>query len=208
MQQNEKVDWFHIFLVAILFAVFVWSVINPNDFFTWILEMLPVPIGLTVLAVTYKRFRLTDLAYILICVHAIILLVGAHYTYAQVPLFNWIKAAFELSRNHYDRVGHFAQGFVPAILAREVFIRTSPLKGGKWLFFTVICVCLSISAVYELIEWAVAAISGTAAEAFLGTQGDVWDTQKDMALALLGAIAAQLLLAKLHDLQLKRQTVS
>ena len=208
MQQNEKVDWFHIFLVAILFAVFVWSVINLNDFFTWILEMLPVPIGLTVLAVTYKRFRLTDLAYILICVHAIILLVGAHYTYAQVPLFNWIKEAFELSRNHYDRVGHFAQGFVPAILAREVFIRTSPLKSGKWLFFTVICVCLSISAVYELIEWVVAAISGTAAEAFLGTQGDVWDTQKDMALALLGAIAAQLLLAKLHDLQLKRQTVS
>ena len=142
--------------------------------------------------------------YWLILLHAIILMIGGHYTYAEVPLFNLIRDKFELSRNHYDKVGHFAQGFIPAIIAREILIRTSPLKPGKWLLFIVVCVCLAISAVYELIEWWVAVVSGTAADAFLGTQGYVWDTQSDMALALLGALTALVLLGKYHDRQLQK----
>ncbi|MBN1457402.1 MAG: DUF2238 domain-containing protein, partial [Sedimentisphaerales bacterium] len=183
MDQNAKIDRLNISLIIILAIVFVWSVTRPNDMFTWFLEMMPIPLGLIVLAATYRKFRLTPLAYVLIWIHAVILLVGAHYTYAQVPLFDWIRDAFDLSRNHYDRLGHFAQGFIPAVLAREVLLRTSPLRKGKWLFFIVVCVCLSISACYELIEWLVAVFTGTAAEAFLGTQGDQWDTQIDMALA-------------------------
>ena len=190
---------FHWGLLAGLGVVFIWSVIRPVDFFTWVLEAAPAVIGVLVVVCTYERFRLTNLAYFLIWVHAVILLVGAHYTYAQVPLFDWIREAFELSRNHYDRLGHFAQGFVPAILAREVLLRKSPLVKGKWLFFVVVSVCLAISAFYELLEWSVAALTGTAAEAFLGTQGDVWDTQKDMALALLGAMTALFTLGGVHN---------
>jgi putative membrane protein len=199
VDQNAKIDRLNISLITTLAIVFVWSVIGPYDMFTWVLEMAPIPLGLIVLAATYRRFRLTGLAYILIWIHALILLVGAHYTYAEVPLFDWIRDTFDLSRNHYDRLGHLAQGFIPAILAREVLLRISPLKKGKWLFFIVVCVCLSISACYEIIEWLVAATTGTAAEAFLGTQGDPWDTQTDMALALIGAIISQLVLARLHD---------
>jgi putative membrane protein len=159
------------------------------------------------LAVTYRRFPLTPLTYVLIWIHAVILIVGGHYTYAEVPLFDWIRDVLGLSRNHYDRVGHFAQGFVPAILAREVLVRTSPLRPGGWLFFLVGCVCLSISALYELVEWWAALLtSPETGTAFLGTQGDVWDTQWDMFLALVGSIAAQLALSRFHQGQLDQMS--
>jgi putative membrane protein len=193
------------FLGALLFVlslVFVWSAIRPHDYFTWFLEVLPVIIALPILIFTYKKFPLTSLVYGFILLHAIILMVGGHYTYAEVPLFNWLKDTFDLSRNYYDRVGHVAQGFVPAMVAREILLRKNIVKQGAWLFFIVCSICLSISACYEFIEWWVAVGSGAAAEAFLGTQGDVWDTQWDMFLALIGAIVAQLLLAKIHDKQM------
>lgn len=182
-----------------LLGIFIWSSINPHDYFTWFLEVLPVIAGAVILASTFRKFRLSPLAYVLIWAHAVILMIGGHYTYAEVPAFNWLRDSFELSRNHYDRVGHFAQGFVPAIISREILLRRSPLKQGKWLFFIVLCVCLSISASYELIEWFVAELTGTAADAFLGAQGDVWDSQWDMFLALTGAITALLALGKTHD---------
>lgn len=188
--------------LAVLLGVIVWSAINPLDRLTWWLEALPVLIVLPLLAVTYSRFPLTPLSYALIWVHCLILLIGAHYTYAEVPPFNWLRDFFDLGRNHYDRIGHFAQGFVPAIVARELLLRTSPLRPGRWLFVIVALSSLGISAAYELIEWAAAAVSGEAAEAFLGTQGDNWDTQKDMALALIGAVSAQLSLARIHDRQI------
>lgn len=166
--------------------------------------MLPALLGVIVLLVTYNKFRFTNLAYFLMWMHAIILIVGGHYTYAEMPLFNWFRDTFELNRNYYDRLGHFAQGFFPAIIAREILLRLSPLKTGKWLFFIVVCIGLSISAFYELIEWWVAAATGSAAEAFLGTQGDVWDTQWDMFLALFGAIFSQLTLGGVHDKKLQK----
>ena len=159
-------------------------------------------LALPILAYTYRRFPLTDLTYVLIAVHAVILMVGGHYTYARVPLFDWIRDAFDLSRNHYDKVGHFAQGFVPAIIGREILLRKSPLQPGKWLAFIVVSICLAISAVYELIEWVVAELTASGAEDFLGTQGDVWDTQKDMAYCLAGVIIALILLSRFHDRQL------
>jgi putative membrane protein len=186
--------WFTIF-----FAVLIWSGINPHDYYTWLLEVSPALIGLAILAATYKRFQLTELTYWLILIHCIILMVGGHYTYARVPLFNWIRDTFELSRNHYDKVGHFAQGFIPAVIIREILIRKSPVTSGKWLFFIVVSICLALSAFYEFIEWWVAVLSGTAAEAFLGTQGYVWDTQSDMFLALLGSIISLIVFGKLHD---------
>ncbi len=195
---------FHFFLLASLLLVGLWSVIQPHDLFTWYLETFPAFIGLAVIFATYRRFRLTDLAYFLIAVHCVILFVGGHYTYAEVPLFNWIRDAFHFSRNHYDRLGHFWQGFGPAIVAREVIIRTSPLKKGKWLFFLCFCFCLALSACYELLEWRVAVGTGSASDAFLGTQGDPWDTQEDMATAAVGAIVTLLLLPKIHDRLLKK----
>lgn len=186
-----------------LLVILVWSAINPHDYFTWFLEVLPAVAGFVLLAATYRNFRFTTLAYTLMWVHAVILMVGGHYTYAEVPLFNWIRDSFGFSRNHYDRVGHFAQGFVPAIISREILLRKSPLNQGKWLFFIVLCICLSISAFYELIEWFVAEATGTSAEAFLGTQGDVWDSQWDMFLALTGTVTAQLSLRTTHDKHLK-----
>ena len=203
---KPRYDRYPHMLWVLLIPVYLWSVVCPADWYTWALEMLPVVIGLCVLIPTYNRFRLTNMTYTLIWVHAVVLLVGAHYTYAGVPLFDWIQDVFDLSRNHYDRLGHFVQGFVPAIIAREVLIRTSPLKNSKWLPITVVSVCLSISAVYELLEWAVAVISGTAADAFLGTQGDVWDTQKDMALCLVGSVVSLMLLSRWHDKQLSKIT--
>lgn len=184
--------------------VFVWSAIKPHDYFTWFLEVFPAIIAAPILALTYRRFPLTSLAYVLIAIHAMILMVGGHYTYAEVPLFNWLRDTFHLARNNYDRVGHFAQGFVPALLAREILLRTTPLKPGKMLFFLVVCVCLAISASYELFEWAVAEATGEAADSFLGTQGDVWDTQKDMAWALCGAVVSLLTLSRWHDRMLMR----
>ena len=181
---------------------FLWSLIHPHDYFTWILEVFPAIIGTIVLVVIYPRFRFTNLVYTLIAAHMVILMIGGHYTYAEVPLFNWIRDTFGFSRNHYDRLGHFAQGFVPAMIAREVFLRRSPLRRGKWLIFVVLSVCLSISAMYELVEWSTAVLSGSAADAFLGTQGDVWDTQKDMTFALAGAMVALLTMTRWQDREL------
>ena len=171
---------------------------------TWVLEVFPIFLALPLLVATAKRFPLTPLAYRLLFVHALILMVGGHYTYAKVPLGFWVQDALHLGRNHYDRLGHFAQGFVPAIVAREVLLRRSPLQRGKWLAFLVVCVCLALSATYELIEWLAAVLGGSAADAFLGTQGDVWDTQWDMFMALIGAISSLLLLSRVHDRQLAR----
>ncbi len=195
---------FFALLSATLLALFVWSGITPRDRLTWVLEVAPVVIGVAILAATYPRFQFTRLVYVLVCLHAVILLIGGHYTYAEMPLFNWLRDTFNLARNHYDRLGHFAQGFFPAIIVRELLLRLSPLRPGKWLFAIVTCVCLAISALYELIEWWTALATGSAATAFLATQGDVWDTQWDMFLALAGAVASQVVLAPFHDRALKR----
>lgn len=190
-------------MIAVL-AVLVWSGIAPKDRATWYAEVAPVLIGLPILLATFRRHPLTPLLYWLIAIHCVILVVGGRYTYAEVPLGDWMQEWFGFARNHYDRIGHFAQGFVPAILAREVLLRATPLRRGGWLFYLVLCVCLSFSAFYELVEWTAAEAAGQGAEAFLGTQGDEWDAQKDMLLALVGAIAAQLTLAPWHDRQLAR----
>jgi len=186
-------------LLVVGAALLVWSGIAPADRTTWILEVFPIFIAVPVLLATARRFPLTPLAYRLIFVHALILMLGGHYTYAQVPLGFWMQRVFGFTRNHYDRIGHLAQGFVPAIIAREILVRRSPLRPGKWLFVIVLCVCLAISACYEFIEWWSALIGGSGADAFLGTQGDPFDTQADMLMALIGAFAAQLLLARRHD---------
>lgn len=190
--------------LAVGLGAVVVSGIGPYDRFTWLLEVLPILLAAPLLIATYRRFPLTPLAYVLLAVHAAILALGGHYTYARVPLGDWVRDAFELARNPYDRIGHFAQGFVPAILAREVLLRCSPLVPGRWTCFLVTCVCLAVSAFYELVEWWVALASGEGAHEFLGTQGDVWDTQWDMALALAGAGVAQVLLGRLHGRQLAR----
>ena len=189
-------------LLGIVLTVFVWSGIEPHDRFTWFLEVAPVLIGLPIVIATGRRFPLTPLLYVLLTIHAVILMVGGKYTYAEVPAGFWVQDLLGLERNHYDRLGHFAQGFVPAILAREILWRRSPLRGSRWLGFVVVSICLAFSAFYELIEWWTAAASGEAADAFLGTQGDPWDTQWDMFLALLGALSALLLLRRVHDRQL------
>jgi len=189
--------------LAVYFLVLIWSGINPKDYFTWLLEVFPALVGLFIMAVTYNKFRLTPLTYFLVLIHSIILMVGGHYTYAEVPLFNWIRDTFDMARNNYDKIGHLAQGFIPAVIAREILLRLEIVVKKGWLSFIVICICLAISAFYELIEWWAALLSGEAAEAFLGTQGYVWDTQSDMALALLGAILSLLLLAKIHDNQIR-----
>jgi putative membrane protein len=191
-------------LLAATMAVLIWSGIRPHDRYTWWLEVGPVLLGVPVLVATYRRFPLTPLLYRLLFLHALVLMVGGRYTYARVPLGFWAQEAFGFARNHYDRLGHFAQGFIPAMLARELLRRRTPLPPGGWLFFLVTCVALAFSAFYELVEWWTAAASGTAAEAFMGTQGDVWDTQWDMFLALVGAVIAQLLLSRVHERQLAR----
>lgn len=178
------------------------SLVRPHDYFTWLLEVAPVFLALGLLIPTFRRFRFTPLVYRLVFLHACVLTLGAHYTYAEVPLGHWVKDALGLARNHYDRLGHLSQGFFPAIVCREVLLRTSPLRRGKMLSFLVTCVCLAFSALYELIEWWTSVLSGPDADDFLGTQGDVWDTQWDMFLCLLGAIASQLALSRAHDRQL------
>jgi len=198
---------YHIILLSSFVALLILSAIKPHDYFTWFLEVIPAIIGSAILVAVYRKFKFTNLTYSLIWVHALILIVGGHYTYAEVPLFNWLKEVLDLSRNHYDRVGHLAQGFIPAIVAREILLRTSPLRPGKWLFFIVVCICLAISSSYELIEWGVAEITGRAADAFLGTQGDVWDTQWDMLLAFCGAIISLVVLSGVHDRQLKEMSI-
>ena len=186
------------------FGVLLWSVIEPKDLNTWFLEVFPALIGFGVLAWTYKSFPLTPLLYTLILFHSIILMVGGHYTYAEVPLFDTLKEMFDMSRNNYDKVGHFTQGFVPVMIAREITIRKEVFKSRGWMNFFIVCFVLAFSAFYELIEWTVAMISGEGAEAFLGTQGYVWDTQSDMAWALFGAVVGLLLLSRYHDKQLER----
>ncbi|MBT4510955.1 MAG: DUF2238 domain-containing protein [Chloroflexi bacterium] len=201
-------EWYRrheaLLLLCIAAICLALSAINPYDRVTWWLEIFPILLGAPVLILTFRRFPLTPLLYRLLLIHALILMLGGHYTYARVPIGFWFQDIFDLSRNHYDRFGHLAQGFIPAILAREVLLRTSPLVRGKWLFAVVLSVCLAFSAFYEMIEWWAAIAGGSSAEAFLGTQGDVWDTQWDMFLALCGALAAQLFLASYHDRALQR----
>lgn len=187
---------------ALYAGVLIWSAIAPKDYFTWFLEVLPALVALPLLVLTRRRFPLTPLAYWLILAHAVILMVGGHYTYAEMPLFDRLREVFHWQRNNYDKVGHFAQGFVPAILAREILLRLGVIRGRGWLAFLVVCFCLALSAAYELVEWGVAVASGDAAVAFLATQGDPWDTQSDMAWALVGALCALGLLSRWHDRQL------
>lgn len=182
----------------------IWSGINPKDQFIWFLEVLPAMIGFVVIALTYQSFRLTPLLYILVLLHCIILMIGGHYTYADVPFFDYLKEFFDFSRNNYDKLGHLAQGFVPALIAREIIIRKRLINGKYWRSFFIVSFCLAFSAFYELLEWWVAVLSETGAAAFLATQGYVWDTQSDMGWALLGAILALLTLSRLHDRQLSR----
>jgi len=194
-----------VYWLLIFFTVLAWSAYHPADSYTWWLEVIPALVAVVILILTYPRFPLTPLLYQLILLHCIVLMIGGHYTYAEVPLFNWMQEWFDWSRNHYDKVGHFVQGFVPAMIARELMIRlqiTCPTK-TYWRNFLIVTVCLAISAFYELIEWWVALLSDQAAEAFLGTQGYVWDTQSDMGFALMGAISALILLGRVHDKQLK-----
>jgi len=188
-----------LFLLCGFAIVLVWSVIHPHDYFTWVLEIFPAILALAALVLTYRRFQFTTFVYTLIFLHACILFIGGHYTYAEVPLFSWIRDHFHLARNDYDRVGHFAQGFVPALVAREVLLRQKIVLRRGWLFFIVLSICLAVSAAYELLEWRIAVASGTAADAFLGTQGDPWDTQEDMATAAVGALAALLFFSRWHD---------
>ena len=201
MKSNRK---FHLILLAILLSILIWSVINPKDLFTWFLEVLPVLIGVMVLIYIYPKYKFSNFVYVLITIEAIILIVGGHYTYAEMPVFNWVRDTFGLSRNYYDGLGHFAQGFIPAIIAREVLIRNEVISKKKYLFFIVICICLAISASYELIEFGVAKFTGNSAEAFLGTQGDIWDTQWDMLMALIGSITSLSLLSTYHDKKLNQ----
>lgn len=191
-------------LLAIVATALAVSAVGPTDRLTWWLEVLPVLIGASLLVLTVRRFPLTNLLYVLIACHALILILGAHYTYAKVPLGDWVRDLFDLTRNPYDRFGHFVQGFVPAIIVREILLRKSPLERGGWLFFLVFSVCTAFSACFELIEWLTAIIGGGSAEAYLATQGDEWDTQWDIFLALCGSLIAQLTLARPHDRALAR----
>jgi len=195
-----------IVLLSVTVGALILSGIQPYDRTTWLLEVFPILLGLPVLALTCRRFTLTPLLYRLIFLHALILILGGYYTYARVPLGFWAQDLLGLSRNHYDRLGHLAQGFIPSMIARELLLRTSPLRPGKWLFFLALCSCLALSAFYEIIEWQAAVVLGQSADEFLGTQGDPWDTQWDMFLAGLGGAAALLTLGRRHNLQIARVT--
>ena len=203
---DRRLLWF----CCLLMPVMVWSLIRPHDYFTWVLEVTPALVGVPLMIVVQKRFPLSSLLLVLLWLHCVVLIVGGHYTYALVPLGEWAKDWFSWTRNNYDKLGHFTQGFVPAVLTREILLRTSPLrdrgdgKPSRWLGFLVVSVCLAFSAFYELVEWLTAVMSGEAADAFLGTQGDPWDTQTDMAWALVGAIVALPVLSRWHDRSLKK----
>lgn len=200
----DRADGLPVVLLGLDLAALAVSGIHPKDRLTWWLEVAPFLLALPVLVATYRRFRLTALVYVLIALHACVLFLGGHYTYAEVPLGFWAQKAFGLARNDYDRVGHFFQGFVPAMVTREVLLRMTPLRRGAWLSFLVVSVCLAISALYELVEWGAAVTLHQGAEAFLGTQGDPWDTQEDMATALVGAVLALVVFSRIHDRQLAR----
>jgi putative membrane protein len=191
-------------LLILTVVLFIWSAINPFEYFTWFLEVLPALIGIILLIVTFKRFRFTNLVYILIFLHCAILIIGGHYTYAEVPLFDWIQETFSQSRNNYDKVGHFAQGFVPAMIIREILIRKNVVRSNKWLNFVVVCIAMAISVTYEFIEWAVSLGTGEGGDAFLGTQGYIWDTQSDMLYATVGAIFALIFMSKIHYRQIEK----
>lgn len=195
-----------VLLIIAIAPIAIWSAIAPHDRLTWWLETTPALLGLVILAVTFRRFSFTSLVYVAIFFHMTILFIGGHYTYAEVPFFHTIAEFFGRSRNDFDRVGHFAQGFVPALIAREILIRNRVVNGKRWLAFIVICACLALSATYELVEWLAALVLGQNAEAFLGTQGDMWDTQIDMFLAVVGASVSLLLLSTVHDKQLDQQS--
>jgi putative membrane protein len=180
------------------------SAIRPHSYGTWFLEVLAAVIAAPILVLTYRRFPLSPLAYRLILLHAVILMIGGHWTYAEVPAGDWVRDTLGLARNPYDRLGHLAQGFVPAIIAREILLRRTPLRPGRWLFALVVCAVMAVSAFWELFEWWSALIGGDSADDFLGTQGDIWDTQWDMFMAMIGAIVSQLLLSRVHDRQLAR----
>ena len=197
---DRRLTWF----LVLLAPVVVWSWVGPHDRFTWWLESAPAVVGVPLIVVLQKRFPLSSLLLVLIWLHCVLLLTGGHYTYALVPLGEWAKGWFGWTRNNYDKLGHFTQGFVPAILTREILLRQSPLKGSKWLGFLVVCVCLAFSAFYELVEWFTAVTSGEAANDFLGTQGDPWDTQTDMLWALIGAVVAVTCFRWLHDRSLAK----
>ena len=197
----SKQEAFALWLLAA--GIFLWSAVGPYDRLTWLLEVVPVIIGVALIVLTHRTHRLSTLLYRLLLLHAVILMVGGHYTYALVPVGFWVQDAFDLARNHYDRLGHFVQGFIPAILAREMLLQYSPLPRGGWLGFLGVSICLAFSASYEILEWWTALAWGADAESFLATQGDVWDTQWDMFLALVGAITATLVLATVHDRSLQ-----
>jgi putative membrane protein len=190
-------------LLVLLAATFFWSAIKPHDYFTWFLEVLPAIVGIAVLASTFSKFRFTNLVYTLIFIHCVILIIGGHYTYAEVPLFDWIQEIFNQSRNNYDKLGHFAQGFVPAMITRELLIRKNVILKNNWLNFITVAMALAISASYEFIEWGVSLLTGEGGDSFLGTQGYIWDTQSDMLFATIGAIIALISLSKNHNNQLK-----
>ncbi|MBI3803469.1 MAG: DUF2238 domain-containing protein [Nitrospirae bacterium] len=205
MKKDQKGDHKEpLVLLALAVVGLIISDVDSYDRLTWILETFPILIGFPLLILSHRRFPLTPLLYRLLFIHAIILMVGGHYTYARVPIGFWVQDLFHFTRNHYDRLGHLAQGFVPAILAREILLRRTPLHPGKWLFFLVTSVCLAFSAFYELFEWWTALVQGESANDFLGTQGDVWDTQWDMFCALIGALTAQLTLSRRHDRELRQ----
>ena len=195
----------YLYSLLILFVlVFVWSAINPHDYFTWMLEVFPAVIGLVVLAATFNKFRFTDLIYTLILIHCCILFVGGHYTYAEVPLFNWIRDVLHQSRNNYDKVGHLAQGFIPALIVRELFIRMEVVNKKGWLNVIIIAICMAISVTYEFIEWFVSILSGESGDSFLGTQGYIWDTQSDMLYATIGAILGIFIFSNYQDKQIRK----
>jgi putative membrane protein len=195
-------------LLIIFGVVFSWSLINPKDYFTWVLEVFPAIIGLIVLMATFKKFRFTDFVYTLILIHCCILFVGGHYTYAEVPLFDWIRDIFHQSRNNFDKVGHLAQGFVPALIIRELFIRTKIVNKKGWLSFITVSICMAISVTYEFIEWFVSIATGSAGDSFLGTQGYIWDTQSDMLYATIGAVLGLLIFSRYQDKQIKKTILS
>ncbi len=197
----QKMKYIYL-LLAIFSIVLLWSVINPKESFTCFLEIIPAIIGITILALTFKKFRFTNFTYTLILIHCIILFIGGHYTYAEVPFFDYIKEVFHQSRNNYDKIGHFAQGFVPAMIIRELFIRKKVIANQSFFKFIIVSICVAISAAYEWIEWFVSIASGDGGDAFLGTQGYVWDTQSDMLFAAIGAVTALLSLSKTQDRRL------
>ena len=191
-------------MLVVFFIALTWSIINPKEGFTCFLEIIPAIIGVLVLTLTFKKFQFTDFTYLLILIHCIILFVGGHYTYAEVPLFDSIRELFHQTRNNYDKVGHFAQGLVPAMIIRELFIRKKVISNPSFFYFIIVCICLAISAAYEWIEWWVSLATGDGGDAFLGTQGDVWDTQSDMLFATIGAIVGLVLFSKIQDRQLQK----